>query len=113
MYEQIYEFYRTAILHGRLKSEYKMPSHRVLASELRVSKNTVLKSYEQLLAEGYLINRARKGLYVNKLDTTDRRSKPLTTKPKLSKPVGGDVRSHAVVSNNIIDEKNFRAPFPP
>jgi GntR family transcriptional regulator/MocR family aminotransferase len=63
LYEQIYEFYKAAILQKRLAYNQRLPSYRVLAKELGIANNTVLKAYEQLVLEGYVTNVFRKGLY--------------------------------------------------
>ncbi len=51
---QLYEALRRAILHGQLRRGDRLPSSRLLAADLGVSRNTVTFAYEQLLAEGYL-----------------------------------------------------------
>jgi GntR family transcriptional regulator / MocR family aminotransferase len=45
---------QAAILAGRLPGGQKLPSTRILADELQISRNTVLNAYEQLAAEGYI-----------------------------------------------------------
>ncbi|MCK6264264.1 PLP-dependent aminotransferase family protein [Vibrio sp. ZSDE26] len=42
----------------------KLPSTRKLASELSISRNTVISVYEQLVAEGFLESRVGSGFYV-------------------------------------------------
>jgi GntR family transcriptional regulator/MocR family aminotransferase len=64
LYQQLYTNLRAAILSCELKSGMKLPSTRALASELNVSRNTVLNAYRQLLAEGYLVSIAGSGTYV-------------------------------------------------
>jgi GntR family transcriptional regulator / MocR family aminotransferase len=64
LYWQVYTNLRAAILAGRLKQGTKLPSTRALASELNVSRNTVLNAYEQLLAEGYLESVEATGTFV-------------------------------------------------
>lgn len=54
LYRQLYQALRDAILSGQLAPSTRLPSTRVLAQELRVSRNTVLNAYDQLIAEGYL-----------------------------------------------------------
>jgi GntR family transcriptional regulator / MocR family aminotransferase len=54
LYRQLCDRLRTAILSGQLQAGVQLPSTRTLASELGVSRNTVLSAYEQLLADGYL-----------------------------------------------------------
>ena len=51
LYEQLYEFYKDAILSGTLKMGYRLSSHRILAKELGISNNTVIRAYEQLVDE--------------------------------------------------------------
>lgn len=46
---------REAIRAGRLLPAARLPSSRVLASELGVSRRLVVEAYEQLAAEGYLL----------------------------------------------------------
>lgn len=64
LYEQIYEFIRDEIRAGRLLRNEKLPSARFLAEYLQVSRTTVDMAYEQLVSEGYLEARARKGYFV-------------------------------------------------
>jgi GntR family transcriptional regulator / MocR family aminotransferase len=54
---------REAILYGRIEANSKMPPTRNLASELGVSRNTIIQVYEQLIAEGYLNGVIGSGTY--------------------------------------------------
>ena len=54
LHQQIYDAYRAAIVDGSLRPGQRIPSTRVLASEIKVSRFPVLNAYAQLLAEGYL-----------------------------------------------------------
>lgn len=54
MYDQLSEWFRHAILDGRLRPGQRVPSTRSLARELKISRVPVLSAYEQLYAEGYL-----------------------------------------------------------
>lgn len=54
LHRQLYEELRRAILSCRLKPGERVPSTRVLADSLGVSRATVTLGYEQLIAEGYL-----------------------------------------------------------
>ena len=54
LYRQIYDAVRHGILDGRLRGGLRLPSTRLLAEELGVSRNIVVLAFEQLLAEGYL-----------------------------------------------------------
>uniref|UniRef100_UPI001C4E0399 GntR family transcriptional regulator n=1 Tax=Rhodococcus qingshengii TaxID=334542 RepID=UPI001C4E0399 len=63
-YRQIYEHFRDAILNGQLRAGDRLPASRRLATEMGVSRNTVLAAFEQLDAEGYLDKRQGSGTYV-------------------------------------------------
>jgi GntR family transcriptional regulator/MocR family aminotransferase len=65
LHRQIYDAYRTAIVAGSLRPRQRMPSTRVLASELGVSRFPVLNAYAQLLAEGYFESRVGAGTVVS------------------------------------------------
>ncbi|MCI0395997.1 MAG: PLP-dependent aminotransferase family protein [Chloroflexi bacterium] len=64
LYQQLYSHLQAAILSGELKGGLKLPSTRVLAGELGVSRNTILNAYEQLAAEGYLESVEGSGTFV-------------------------------------------------
>lgn len=53
------------ILSGALPPGHKLPSSRKLSQQLEVARNTVVAAYQQLVAEGYLVSRARSGIFVN------------------------------------------------
>lgn len=64
LYQQIYANLRRAILFGNIQPGTKLPSTRVLAKHLNVSRNTVLNAYTQLLAEGCLVSEHGSGTFV-------------------------------------------------
>lgn len=68
MYLQLYEFIKENIKNKTLKYDDKLPSKRRLSAHLNISKNTVENAYNQLLLEGYIISKERKGYFVNKTD---------------------------------------------
>jgi len=65
LHRQIYDAYRAAIVTGSLRPRQRIPSTRVLASELGVSRFPVLNAYAQLLAEGYIDSRVGAGTVVS------------------------------------------------
>jgi len=65
LHKQIYDAYRAAIVDGSLRPRQRIPSTRVLASELGVSRFPVLNAYAQLLAEGYLESRVGAGTVIS------------------------------------------------
>jgi GntR family transcriptional regulator/MocR family aminotransferase len=62
---QVREMLVTAILDGHIPAGSTLPSCRRLATQLGVSRNTVVLAYERLVAEGFLVSRERSGYYVN------------------------------------------------
>ncbi|WP_432354487.1 PLP-dependent aminotransferase family protein [Sporosarcina sp. A2] len=67
IYQQIYKNIKGNILDGELLPNEKLPSKRKLANQLEVSVNSVTNAYEQLLAEGYIYTKERKGYYVENI----------------------------------------------
>ena len=67
LYRQLYERLRGSILSGQLEAGTRLPSTRVLASELGVSRTTTALAYEQLLLEGYIESRVGDGTWVARL----------------------------------------------
>lgn len=80
LHRQIYEGLRRAILDGLVRPGQRVPSTRVLALELEVSRLPVLTAYEQLLHEGYLEGRVGAGTFVSEALPDDAlRSVPLAS----------------------------------
>ena len=67
-YEQIYEYIREEIKKGNLKSSARIPSTRLLAEHLKVSRSTTQMAYEQLLSEGYIESIPCKGYFVSRIE---------------------------------------------
>lgn len=68
LYVQIYEYIKSEIRGGRLLRGEKLPSTRILAENLQVSRSTVDLAYEQLVSEGYLEARPGSGYYVGQVE---------------------------------------------
>ncbi|HWY67082.1 MAG TPA: PLP-dependent aminotransferase family protein [Terriglobales bacterium] len=66
LHEQIYDAYRTAIIDRSLRAGQRVPSTRMLAGELGISRIPILNAYAQLLAEGYFEGRVGAGTVVSK-----------------------------------------------
>lgn len=64
LYQQLYRYIREEIQSGRLSAGAKLPSKRQLAQELKLSVVTVEGAYSQLVAEGYIQSRDRRGFFV-------------------------------------------------
>ncbi|WP_145722633.1 GntR family transcriptional regulator, partial [Bacillus licheniformis] len=69
IYHQIYQRIKEEIFSRNLLPGKKLPSKRELAETLNVSINSVNAAYQQLLAEGYLYSRERKGFFVEQIET--------------------------------------------
>ncbi|MBE7120143.1 PLP-dependent aminotransferase family protein [Bacillus cereus] len=68
IYLQIYEYMKREISQGLLPAGTRLPSHRNLAVQLNVSRITVESAYQQLLAEGYVESKPKRGIFVAEVD---------------------------------------------
>lgn len=68
LYEQIYGQIREEIRSGNLLQSEKLPSARFMAEYLQVSRTTVDMAYEQLVSEGYVEARPRRGYFVSAME---------------------------------------------
>ncbi|MCR5596231.1 MAG: PLP-dependent aminotransferase family protein [Lachnospiraceae bacterium] len=64
IYEYIYRCIRDDILSGRLKAGDRLPSKREMSSDNGIAVITVENAYAQLLIEGYIESKPRKGYFV-------------------------------------------------
>jgi GntR family transcriptional regulator / MocR family aminotransferase len=63
--QQLRTGFKGLIQRGALRGGQPLPSSRVLADDLSVSRNTVTAAYDQLVEEGFLESRVRSGLFVS------------------------------------------------
>src|SRR5215813_10221135 len=84
LYRRIYHALKSTIREGRLAPDARLPSTRELAADLRVSRNTVVLAYEQLLAEGYLVGRNRATASV--ASTLPTSARPVSSRSKENPP---------------------------
>ncbi|TWT05856.1 PLP-dependent aminotransferase family protein [Planomicrobium sp. CPCC 101079] len=68
LYQQLYQEIKEAIISGTISVETKLPSKRKLADYLAISQTTVELAYGQLLAEGFIESRPRKGFYAQPVE---------------------------------------------
>jgi GntR family transcriptional regulator/MocR family aminotransferase len=73
--KQLIERLQQAILTGRLPAGSLLPSSRLLAAEMGVSRNTVVIAYEHLAAVGYVVA-DQKGTRVSPLSSPSARGEP-------------------------------------
>lgn len=64
LYQHLYECLKEDILSGRLPAHSRLPSKRELARDNQISIKTVMNAYEQLLLEGYVTSKEKKGYFV-------------------------------------------------
>ena len=68
LYEYIYKCIKSDIICGNLKAGEKLPSKRAFATNNGISIITVQNAYEQLIGEGYIYAKPKKGYYVSEID---------------------------------------------
>ncbi|MEN3321215.1 MAG: GntR family transcriptional regulator / MocR family aminotransferase [Mycobacterium sp.] len=79
LHRQLADGLRAAIRTGRLTPHTRMPSTRVFAADLGVSRRLVVDAYSQLVAEGFLFSRQGSGTRVATVEqaTAPRRIEPM------------------------------------
>lgn len=100
LHRQLYDRLRHAILSGQLQPGQHLPSTRVLASELGISRNTASNAYEQLCAEGYIERKVGQGTRVT-CDLPETFFIPSAAPQKKTAP---DESTHAPVSLSHLGE---------
>ncbi|TWP36040.1 PLP-dependent aminotransferase family protein [Leekyejoonella antrihumi] len=83
IYRQVRRGIERGIATGTFDLSHRLPSSRELAEELSVSRNTVTLAYEELIAEGLIQGRERKGLFVNSEMEAARAHQPSTPAPQI------------------------------
>ncbi len=108
---RLYMALRTAILERVLSEETRLPPTRVLADELDIGRNTVVRVYEQLLVEGYLVGRVGDGTYVS--DVVNSAQKPAAPKRLIGTRREGLSRRGTEVVNNAASSAIQQGAFMP
>jgi GntR family transcriptional regulator/MocR family aminotransferase len=85
---QLYQALRQRILDGRLSSGIRLPASRDLAASLGISRNSVMRAFDQLYAEGFVEGRVGDGTYVAQFSDNTRNPKKLSTKLSTGLPTG-------------------------
>jgi GntR family transcriptional regulator/MocR family aminotransferase len=84
---------RDAMGDGRIKAGERLPSSRMLASALGISRTVVTTAYEQLYAEGWLEGRHGSGTYVADIGVSDAAPETRAAPRPPVRPKGIDLRS--------------------
>lgn len=66
IYLQLVDEFIKGIQLGYLKNDYQLPGSRQLASELKLNRNTIIKSLDELAMLGWIEIRPNKGTYIRK-----------------------------------------------
>lgn len=91
IYLQVYQRIHEGIKNGQLKAQQRLPSIRVLASELNVARGTIELAYQLLISEGVLETKGAKGTFiaqtiknfpVNHIQGSQKRINPLPSQNK-------------------------------
>ena len=107
----LYMALRLAILDRALPEETRLPPTRRLAEELHMGRNTVVRAYEHLLVEGYLVGRVGEGTYVSNVVAAA--SKPARPKRLIGTRREGLSKRGGVVANNAASSAIQRGAFMP
>jgi GntR family transcriptional regulator/MocR family aminotransferase len=123
---QLFQALRLRVLDGRLGSGTRLPASRDLAAALGISRNSVVRAYDQLYAEGFIEGRVGDGTYVAQLPQTQPAAKKLSTKLSTGfstgLPTGLSTKSQdlpGVLSSKVIHSSALRTldhhhlPTPP
>lgn len=88
LYERIYEHIKGEIQKGNIRCGERLPSTRLLASQLDVSRSTAQLAYEQLLSEGYIESVPCRGYFVCQIEELYHLETPpaVSGKPKTETP---------------------------
>lgn len=81
MFEQICEAIRARVASGDLRHGVRLPPTRVFATELGVSRSTMVNAYEQLVAEGYLRSVPGSGYTICPIGIVELDAAPVPDKP--------------------------------
>lgn len=84
VFEQICETIRARAASGDLPEGTKLPPTRVFATELGVSRSTMVTAYEQLVAEGYLSSVPGSGYSVCPMGAVELKATPNLSKSEVS-----------------------------
>jgi GntR family transcriptional regulator/MocR family aminotransferase len=71
LFVQLCDQIRDRIAAGSIAQNSQLPPSRGLATDLGISRSTVVTAYEQLVAEGYIEGRSGSGYYVRELAEID------------------------------------------
>ena len=102
-----------AVLDGELEAGTAMPSSRGLATELGISRNTVILSYQQLVDDGFLESRERSGFVIARRPAIGWVRAPRGKPSRTTIDWSARVRFHASGLRNIEKPADWQSyPYP-
>ena len=119
---QLYGALRQRVLDGRLVSGTRLPATRDLAAALSISRNSVVRAYDQLYAEGFIESRVGDGTYVAQLPTPKKLSTKVSTGFSTGLPTAlstkwadlpEDLDNEVIHSAGVARVKNNHLSLPP
>jgi GntR family transcriptional regulator / MocR family aminotransferase len=113
LYRQLYDWFRQAIVEGRLRPRQQLPSTRNLASDLGISRISVLAAYEQLRTEGYLQTIVGGGTRVAPMIADETLVAQRLRRLNTAKRAGGGHAARKLSSLGMSLDKGVRDAWPP
>lgn len=116
IYEQIRSGLTEAILRGDLAPGQTLPSIRALARDLRVSVITTTRAYNELVADGLVVSRQGRGVFVREQDAdalrgraVERIREDLAAAVRSARLGGiGDAELHRLLDGELAQEEGER-----
>lgn len=113
---QLRQMLVSAIMQGQIPAGAPLPSCRRMARNLAVARNTVALAYQELVAEGFLVSRERRGYFVNEdiLAGQVRRSAAPSKVEAAGPDWAGRFRVRPSAQRNVVkprDWQQYRYPF--
>ncbi len=118
IYINLYSAIKKAILNKSIHEDTQLPPSRVLAKDLNISRSTVLKAYNLLVLEKYVISIGGSGYYVNssknkKIHTNLNMEIKLGSYPKISKRGRSFEKNIHIINYKPTEGIAFRPGLPP
>lgn len=115
-YVQISEFFKAQIEHKKIPAGMTLPSTRLLASTLNVSRSSIIKAYEQLLIQGFIEAEQGSGYLVIDRDkefSIDKKINDETEYPEVSEKGNLFSKNVSLIHSTSENFVAFRPGLPP
>ena len=108
-YVQLYDYIKSEIINGNIKSGSKLPSSRMLATHLSVSRNTIISAYDLLSSEGYMESKSKRGYFISNDIDMDYITRPIKHNKRYNAELPSEIKKNYKVDFKYgqIDSKNF------